>query len=219
MSKTPCVVITRDRLSFTRLCITSLERFADQLDIFIVDHGSTWPAMVEYLDASPHPTWRLGDRSPGDLWTWSDLGSVVGHNPYLVTDPDVVLDDACPEDWLHQLTVELSSLSDVVKVGLGLRLDDLPDTPLGKSAYEWESMFWARRTWTQRSWAAPVDTTLALYRSLGIMPGSSITPAARLDAPYLLRHLPWYGELDEDEAEYYRARLVPGSSHWANGGF
>jgi hypothetical protein len=149
---------------------------------------------------------------------WGGLQSVVGNIPYLVTDPDVVFDDRCPDDWLEQLDVELRSMGDVVKVGLGLRIDDLPDNPLGEKVRAWESAFWARRTWTKRSWAAPVDTTLALYRSLGVMPGSRITPAARLDVPYLLRHLPWYGDLDEAEAEYYRTHLVPGSSHWSHEG-
>lgn len=218
MSKTPCIVITRDRVSYTRLCVTSLERYAELLDIFIVDHGSTWPAMLDYLDSSPHPTWRLGDRPPHALWTWNELGSIVGRAPYLVTDPDVVFDDGCPGDWLMRLDMELRATSDAVKIGLGLRIDDLPDTPLGEKVRAWESMFWRQRTWTKQAWRAPVDTTLALYRSLGIIPGSNITPAVRLDVPYLLRHLPWYGELDEEESQYYRARLVPGSSHWANGG-
>lgn len=219
MGKTPCIVITRDRVSYTRLCIASLERFADRLDIFIVDHGSTWPTMIEYLDSSPHPVWRLETRSPHALWTWGQLGSIVGGNPYLVTDPDVVFDDDCPDDWLELLNVELHEMHDAVKIGLGLRIDDLQGAPLHEKVYAWESMFWVRRTWSKRAWAAPVDTTLALYRNLELMPGFKITPAARLDAPYLLRHLPWYGELDEDEAEYYRTRIVPGSSHWANGGW
>lgn len=219
MSRTPCIVITRDRVSYTRLCIASLERFTDQLDIFIVDHGSTWPAMIEYLDASPHPTWRLGGRSPHALWAWEGFHSIVGMNPYLVTDPDVVFDDACPGDWLERLVAELRDMSDAVKVGLGLRIDDLPEVELSEKVYAWESMFWMQRTWSKRSWAAPVDTTLALYRSLGLVPDFRITPAARLDVPYVLRHLPWYGELDADEAEHYRTRIVPGSSHWANGGW
>jgi hypothetical protein len=105
-----------------------------------------------------------------------------------------------------------------VKIGLGIRLDDLPDTPLGNNAREWEAQFWQLRRNT-RSWHASVDTTLALYPPLEIQPTFSITPAVRLDAPYLIKHLPWYGDLDPGEAEYYRAHALPGASHWVNGGW
>jgi hypothetical protein len=37
----------------------------------------------------------------------------------------------------------------------------------------------------------------------------------RLDAPYLLRHLPWYGELDAEEAAHYREHALPGATHWS----
>jgi hypothetical protein len=59
---------------------------------------------------------------------------------------------------------------------------------------------------------------LALYPSLSVAPDFSLGPAARLDAPYLMRHLPWYetAETDTEELAYYRAHALPGASHWAN---
>lgn len=211
---TPCVVITRDRASYTRLCVASLEQYPE-LDIHLVDHGSTWGPMLDYLDGSPHPVYRLGDRPPQALWEWSGLAEIVQDRRYVVTDPDLVLD--CPPDWLTQLNRELDS-GDVAKVGLGLRLDDLPDTPLTAKVRGWEAAFWLSRR-PSGSWAAPVDTTLALHQPLTVQPMFRLWPAARLDKPYLARHLPWYGELNPAETEHYRRRIIPGSSHWINGGW
>jgi hypothetical protein len=223
-SRTPCIVITRDRVSYTRLCIASLERFPD-LDIHIVDHGSTWPPMLSYLDGTRHTVHYQGDRPPRALWDKTGLiQSIIGglgSRRYLVTDPDVVLDDECPPDWLDQLHNELDAEAPYggVKVGLGLRLDDLPDTDLSWKIRAWESQFWNAQTPSGRGWLAPVDTTLALYQGLSVAPDFALGPAARLDAPYLARHLPWYGDLDEAETAHYRARALPGSSHWINGGW
>jgi hypothetical protein len=197
--------------------VASFERY--NLDIHIVDHGSTWEPMLSYLKETPHPVHRRGDLSPRALWEWDGLASIVGASPFLVTDPDVVLDDACPPDWSAALASELTVVGGRAKVGLGLRLDDLPDTPLAASVRAWEAPFWDHRLSSGKGFHAPVDTTLALYRPLNITPTFALVPAARLDAPYLLRHLPWYGELDEAEAKYYREHLVPGSSHWVNGGW
>lgn len=210
---TPCVVITRDRVSYTRLCVAALER-CPELNIHIVDHGSSWPPMLDWLAGCPHPVHRRGDLPPRALWEWDGLAGIVGTvRPYLVTDPDVLLD--CPPDWLRILHEVLDS--GVAKVGLGLRIDDLPDTELAGKVRQWEGAFW-RDELNGLAYRAPVDTTLALYQPL-IAAKFVLGPAYRLKPPYLLRHLPWYGDLDSAEANYYRAHMLPGTSHWARGGW
>lgn len=216
---TPLVIITRDRVSLTRLCVASFERYTD-LDIHLVDHGSTYPLMVEYLRKSLYPVHRCGSKPPRALWEWEGLNKIVGNQPYLVTDPDVVLDPECPEDWLDVMFDVAVDNPHLAKVGLGIRIDDLPATPLAQSVRVWEQAFWQSQELTRHAaWRAPVDTTLALYPSLDAQPGFQLVPAVRLDAPYLIRHLPWYRDLNPDETEYYRSLLIPGSSHWTNGGW
>jgi len=219
--KTPCIVITRDRISYTRQCLESLVKYSDQLDIHLVDHGSTWEEMLPLLNGGAFQTHRRGNEMPRSLWEWSGLKDIVGDKPYIVTDPDVVLDPMCPADWIERLYEELSLNSGyTVKAGLGLRLDDLPEDGLGPEVRKWESQFWETRSGPNlRSWVASVDTTLALYRPLYIESTFWLGPATRLDSPYLLRHLPWYGDLDQGETDYYRAHALPGSSHWINGGW
>ncbi len=212
MRKTPCFVITRDRVSYTKLCVESLERFADQLEIHLVDHGSTWPAMLDYLHKSPHPVHYMGSRPPRALWEDQFLADVANGRAYLATDPDLVFDVSCPDDWLDKLRETFTNHPGLTKVGLGLRIDDLPPILLSERVRNWEGMFWQNRL-DENAWHAPTDTTLALYSGTVF----SLGPSARLDAPYLLRHLPWYGE-SGPEIQYYREHLVPGSSHWIGGG-
>lgn len=200
-----CLVVTRDRLSHTMRCVAELARH--ELDIRIVDHGSTWPPMLDWLASCPYPVTARGDLPPRALWDWPGLPDP----PYLVTDPDVLLD--CPDDWLDRLLAEAREHPEMMKVGVGLRLDDLPDTDLAARVKAWEAPFWSSPL-CPRAYRAPVDTTLALYRTRGF----ALAPAARLAAPYLARHLPWYGESDLAEAAHYRRRLLPGSSHWSGGG-
>lgn len=223
---TPLIVITRDRVSYTRQCLASVERFAYhgtgvgyELDIHVVDHGSTWPPMLDWLDTCPYRVHRRGDLPPRALWEWDSLPGIVGDSPYLVTDPDIVVLDDVPGDWLCRMSDELATEPGPVKVGLGLRIDDLPDTELAGKVRRWESAFWTARTSSGRGWRAPVDTTLALYRPLTQVPTFTLGPAARLDAPYVARHLPWYGDLDPEESDWYRAHALPGTSHWINGGW
>lgn len=218
MRPTTCLVITRDRVSFTRLCVASLERYG--LDIHIVDHGSTWSPMCEYLSKVPWPVHLREDHTPRDLWSWELLTEVTRGRPYLVTDCDIILDPDCPDDWLDRLFTELGrTLSlPLVKVGLGLRIDDLPDTRLGHAARQWETSFWSSPT-GEGAYRAPVDTTLALYPPLYQNATFALGPARRLGHPYLVKHLPWYGDLDPEEALYYKAHCLPGASHWVNGGW
>lgn len=222
-NRTPCIVIARDRVSLARRCVASLEeRGAGLLDIHIVDHGSTWKPMLSWLETTPYQVHLRGDRSPRELWSWDGLVAIVGDGPYLVTDPDVIFDDACPADWLDALSAELAEpMDDVVKVGMSLRVDDLPGTPMGDAAREWEAPFWRVRSSSGFAWRAPVDTTLALYRPLRAIYTYAIAPASRLDAPYRIRHLPWYawwsdGSGESDEDEYYRAHARPGATHWTS---
>lgn len=222
---TPCIIIMRDRISHLRLCVESLERSGADIDIHIVDHGTTWEEAMPFLQGGRYPVHQRGDQPPRSLW--DDRGLLqrivggLGSKPYLVTDPDVVLDPDCPSDWLDRLRDELyaEAVYGGIKVGLGLRLDDLPDSELSTKVRAWESQFWLAQTPSGRGWRAPIDTTLALYQGLTVAPDFALGPAARLDAPYLLRHLPWYGDLDLGETAYYRAHALPGTSHWINGGW
>lgn len=212
---TPCVVITRDRASYARRTLEALHGFAGDLDIHIVDHGSTYGPMLDLLAEVPYPVHRRATHPPRDIWAWEGLREIVGDCCYLVTDPDLVFDGDCPRDWLDRLHEVLHRRdSYVIKVGMGLRLDDLPPTPLTSKVTAMEKAYWVSPYPAGIAWHAPVDTTMALHRPLAEVPHFGLAPAARLNAPYLMRHLPWYGDLSPEETAYYRRHHVRGASYW-----
>jgi hypothetical protein len=207
------IVISRDRLDCLRLLVAWLERAPGIGEIHIVDNASTWPALVEYLDASPHTVHRLGVNL-GHHAPWiTGLISEVAHAPFLVTDPDVIPDEACPDDVIEHLRAVLARHPGADKVGLGLRIDDLPERFAHRDAVvRWESKFWTDEV-EPGVFRADVDTTFALYRA-----GRDHKPfnSLRTASPYVARHLPWYADTDAPTAEdvFYRQHADPAIASW-----
>lgn len=209
----PVVVIVRDRLS-------CLERLVDWLEdhgvdeIHLVDNDSTYPPLVAYLETSPHRVWRvggnLGHRAP---WIIGIVAELSARGPFVVTDPDVLPAPSCPDDVFEHLARLLDRYPGVDKVGLGLRIDDLPAEFVHRdSVVTWEERFWHDEA-EPGVYRAPVDTTFALYRATA---SHDFTNALRTGPPYVAHHLPWYADSSSptDEDRYYRARLDPSISTW-----
>lgn len=221
--RTPAIVIARDRLGCLRRCVAAL--VAADLDVHVVDHGTTYGPLLDwYLDeavgAGVVGVWFRGTWPPRSLWEWAGLEPIVGaERPYVVTDPDVVPDDDCPADWPGLLLEGLDRWPTAAKVGLGLRIDDLPaEYEHAARVRAWEGKYWSRLYGDERGrawYGASVDTTLAAYPPLGRRPEFALDPSVRTGFPYVARHLPWYraGEPPADEAWYDR-HLVAGVSHW-----
>lgn len=210
------IVIFRDRVTYAQQCVAALT--AAGLDVHIVDHDSTWPAAVEWLATCGLPVHHRPNGHPRSLWQWDGLARIVGSWRYVVTDPDVVPDPDCPEDWPAKLSGLLDRWPRAVKAGLGLRIDDLPaDNPDATKVRDWEAQFW-QHPLEPGAFNAAVDTTLAMYQPLSQQPRFELGPAIRTDAPYLARHLTWYETPDTltDEIRWYRQHATPGTSHWAD---
>jgi len=213
-----------------------LQLAARSLDVVVVDHGSTYPEMVEWLDGigpndseAPRAAWgypgstlrvlRRGNAHPRDLWTNGTIAELVAPGErFIVTDCDVVPDVACPPNWVAVLWQVLNENPWAVKAGLGLRLDGLPSHYEHRDRVrQWEAQWWAKTGPMVHGvplYRAGVDTTLALYRA----PEEpfAIVPSLRTGGFYQARHLPWYEDSGAPTAEevYYRERSTPGVSHW-----
>jgi hypothetical protein len=210
---TPIFITCRDRVTGLIQLVDWLER-AGHERIYLVDNHSAWPALLEYLDQTPHTVVRLRENA-GHTAPWA-AGAVEKYAPaerYVVTDPDVVPDEDCPLDAIEHLASIIDRYPIYRKVGLGLRIDDLPaHNALRDVVIAWESQFWMRKV-RSGLYHAPVDTTFAIYEARC---GHQTTPTARTGAPYVARHLPWYADsnaIDEEE-RFYRARGRPGISNW-----
>lgn len=207
-------IIFRDRVTYAKQCLTRLKDAG--LDPYVVDHASTWPAAMLWLDELEQQGTRVLRRGsnayPWQLWAWDPFREIMwgDENPYLVTDPDVVPADSCPADWLSRLE-DVLARSGHAKVGLGLRLDLVPEERRDEVTAA-ESGFWVDE-WEPGVFSANVDTTLALYRPYTEYPLFSLGPSLRLGFPYVADHLGWYEtEPLNAELEYYYSRADAGHS-------
>ena len=207
----PVFIISRDRLDPLEKLVSWLE-LEGMTNIIVVDNASSYPPLVEYLDRTPHKVVRL-DRNVGHTAPWSAglVGKLASGVPYVVTDPDVVPEDAAHGAVEHMCWL-LNRHADFVKVGLGLRIDDLPDHYEVKDrVLEHERQFWMRPV-PGGAFHAVVDTTFALHRS-GV--GYCLGPALRTGPPFLAQHDPWYMDSSDPPVEftYYRTHATT-STTW-----
>jgi hypothetical protein len=205
----PVFIIVRDRVTTLAKLVASLER-AGQQRIVLVDNSSTYPPLLEYLAKTPHEVVRTGrNDGPSSPWTSGLVGATSTR--YMVTDPDLYPDPICPPDFVAALSEALDTLGPrgVAKIGMGLRIDDLPPTSIGDSVRAWEQpRFWQRTVGHGRRgelwYDAFVDTTFAIYQPRTIYDAGGAR-AARLGPPYLMRCDPWYEQPEtiSDEERYY----------------
>ena len=198
-----------------RRTVSALER-AKGVEITVIDNDSTHEPTVEYLKASPHNVvWAKANYGPHAPW---HLGLLPEHGPFIVTDPDVMPVPECPTDWPAQLLELLARHQHIIKAGLSLRIDNIPDCYFLKDhVRRWESQFWidAIETWENgvTVYRASIDTTLAVYRDRRL---DGYDPAVRIGWPYSAEHLAWYvdsGNLTAEEV-YYREHCDKGIATW-----
>ena len=211
-------IIFRDRVTYGSRCAEALG--VAGLDVCIVDHGSTYPPALRWLEQVGKDgvqVLRKGGGHPRELWAWEPFRKLCGDHRYVVTDPDVVPADSCPYDWLDHLEKVLDK-SDYPKAGLGLRIDNIPETYHHREhVLSWERQFWEHHMWLDQDavYRAPIDTTLAVYQPLAEHTGFSIE-GIRTGTPYIAEHLAWYEDLDNlsPELQYYHENAERGISFW-----
>jgi hypothetical protein len=210
----PVFIPVRDRLTPLRQVLDWCERTGLD-EIWLIDNQSTWPPLVDFLAATSHRVvhagGNLGHRSP---WLTGTVQRHARGRYFIVTDPDVVPDLDCPPDVIAHLTGVLERHPEIDKVGLGLRIDDLPaHYPLATAVKAWEARFWTDEV-EPGVYRADVDTTFALYRPLARRHEEN--RSLRTGFPYVARHLPWYVDPDRlsDEDRYYRDHADPTVSNW-----
>ena len=208
----PIFINCRNRLTTTRTVAEQCSCLSGAVPI-IVDNASTWEPLVDWLarecpfdvinvgtNAGHHAPWRFVHEPKTFLDRW-------GQSKYVVTDCDLDLCDV-PADVLKVITEPFAWGQSIVKSGLSLRIDDLP--PWQSKVVEWESQWWTKPTHSGRFYHAAIDTTFAMY--------DSATPheicrqvvgvkCVRSAPPYCARHVPWYldgNNLDAENEHYFR---------------
>lgn len=210
----PIVINNFNRLTYLQLLIQSLEK-RGYFNIYIIDNHSTYPPLLDYYNNCPYTVFRLG-KNLGFRSLWRcELYELFKRSFYVYTDSDIVLDDLCPNDFMQVFANALKKHPTCMKVGFGLRIDDLPAHYKNRDkVLEHESQFWSKPI-DDLFYEAEIDTTFALYRPYCYGHADGRHKMLRSGKPYLAKHAPWYVDSDNlSEEEKYYALSCSQETHW-----
>ncbi|MCU0408280.1 MAG: glycosyltransferase family 2 protein [Bacteroidales bacterium] len=202
----PVIINNFNRLDMLKQLIGSLEKRGYR-NIHIIDNLSTYPPLLDFYSECKYPVYRL-EKNIGMNALWlSGLYKNFRRNYFVYTDSDVVPVDECPDDFLRFFRDVLKRRPLASKVGFSLKIDDIPDCyAMKEEVIRWESRFWEQKLEGEPLFRAPIDTTFALYRPRARRRhANNMIEMYRTDYPFVARHLPWYIDSRNPDAEnrYY----------------
>lgn len=213
----PIIITSFNQLEYlTRLIDFLLSK--GFLNIVIIDNNSTYEPLLQYFGhiESKVTIHRL-KKNYGHLVFWKrvDLFVKYGNGYYVVTDPDIVPLESCPDDFLLNFHSILLKNKKRMKVGFGLKIDDIPLTnPNREKVVQWESKFWKNKI-SKGIFDADIDTTFALYKPFYHRKNKKFKTALRTDYPYVALHGGWYVDLDNlSEEQIFYFNTANDSSSW-----
>jgi len=210
----PIIINSFNQLTYLEQLVTRLEEMGYN-NIHIINNDSTYPPLLKYYSSTKHPVYNLGKNLGFEaLWN-SDIFKLFRNDYYVYTDADVVPIDECPNDILRRFLEIMQKYPKAQKVGLSLKIDDLPDCFKDKKkVIEWEHNWWIKPL-ESGMFDAQIDTTFALYRPYSSGKANFVELNIRTDFPYQARHLPWYSDstnLTEEQKFYIsKCKVI---THW-----
>jgi len=195
------VINNRNRLTTTRNMVEHLLRLNARESIVILDNGSTYPPLLEwYRQVEGMVEVRmLGNEGHLALWA-TGMDRELGRY-FAYTDSDIELDPEMPGNWAIQM-INLIEKYEINKVGLAIRIDDIPDHYRYKNQVIRNEARWWLDEVAEGLYRADTDTTFAVYRNIHDNTYKSIRTARR---GFKSRHVPFYLNLDDlpEEEGYY----------------
>lgn len=210
----PVFIISFNQLDNLKKLIAFLWH-KEYYNIVIIDNNSTYKPLLNYLSTLDNKMtiFRLkknfGHRV---FWKKKELFENYTKGYYAITDPDILPDKNCPEDFLLQFKKILDRNPQIDKVGFSLKIDAIPDyNPNKNKIINWEKKYW-ETTEKEGNYIAEIDTTFALYR-----PGKPFVTykGIRTKYPYIASHESWSIDFDNmtEEQKYYN-KNANSSSSW-----
>lgn len=141
------------------------------------------------------------------LWECHLFDEVIENQYYVLTDPDIIPIEECPNDYVQKFYEIIQKYPQKTKVGFALKIDDLPETyPYKYDIIRTESFYWEKRLpYDFTIYDAPIDTTFALYRPQK-MKATKFYDGIRTGGLYQARHLGWYEIKDISGDSYYNSK-------------
>ncbi len=215
MTQIPIIINNRNRLEYLSMLIHQLESRGYK-NIYIIDNGSTYDPLLKYYKQSPYKIFYL-EENIGYMALWkTGIYKQFRHSYYVYTDPDVVPVKECPQNFISKLWEILLKYPQIEKIGLGLKIDDIPDHYAFKQEVIKAELAYWQKTVAKDVYDAPVDTTFALYKPYA-KGNAEQCPAYRTGAELQAHHLPWYENSAalSEESLYYKAHIKKGTSVWS----
>lgn len=194
----PIVINNFNRLTTTRRLVNDLKGLGYK-EIHILDNNSTYPPLLEWYDEEPCIVHRLSENLQGLSIYNSSYIEDFKHYPWIVyTDSDIELNPDTPPLFIEHL-ISLAEKYSINKVGLAIRIDDLPETPFATEYKNWEQKYWTISP-EPNVYEAHIDTTFCIIKPT--LPFDYI--ALRVAGNLTCKHVPWYCDFDNlDEEEKY----------------
>lgn len=212
----PIIINSYNRLEYLKILIDCMNSRGYH-NLYILDNLSNYGPLLDFYRKSDLRIFYLNENIGQKALWLTTVYELFKDDYYVYTDPDIIPDESCPNDFMLKFKHALDAYPNLQKVGFSLKIDDLPDCYFPKAeVISHESKFWEKKL-DDDLYDAVVDTTFALYRPLA--EGDWLLPGARTAPPYTARHLPWYNDslkLSKEE-KYYRKSLLKTHevSHWS----
>jgi hypothetical protein len=215
----PIFILSFERLIYLKKLVSRLEKDG-YTNLIIIDNASKDIDLLKYLHSLPYKVHFL-EKNYGHLVLWNSglFNSIIENNYYVLTDPDILPIDECPNDYVEQFYNVLQEYPKYWKVGFSLKIDDLLETFKNKyDVIRWESFFYENKiSENPLLYEANIDTTFALYRPGGCQ--KNFGNAIRTGGVYTARHLAWYvnsNMLPQEDKLYFQSACVNKTTSWFN---
>ena len=205
MENIKVVINNRNRLTTTKKMVEHLLDLNSNEQIIIIDNQSTYEPLLKWYEQIDKVVDIRYHKNEGHLALWA-TGLYKELDDYFVyTDSDIELNEKFPRHW-KKIMLSLCQKYKK-KVGLAIRVDDLPNHYRYKNqAIRNEGRWWLNEV-EPDVFEADTDTTFFMLKNFGDNQYSSVRIAYDT---MICRHMSWYLDLNnlDTEERYYLDNLV-----------
>jgi hypothetical protein len=207
----PIIINNRDLLTWPKKMVEKIATLKGAGEIFIIDNGSTYPALLDWYETKPCEIIRVDNLGHQAPW----LSGIVKklNKRYVVSDSDLGIDDL-PDNTLLVLNKKLNELQGIGKIGLKLDWESVTqESPYYNHLQNYERRRWLNSKIENGVYVnVEIDTTFALYNTTYYFIGGG-----SLGKPYEAKHYPWNFTHEErkqnEEFSYYINNSSTSSSY------